>query len=395
MNEIALRKEAVKRHLLGESKSSIGRSLGKTRQWVSRWIERYEPDQPDKSLQDRSRVPQHSPKWAGETRSLALEMRRQRMLHEQAGYEYALVGADAIHYEMKALGIVPTPPARTIHYWLKQAGLVTEQEPENTLKKETKPYPIPDRKTVNALQQFDLKGPLYLANSSQKHYLLALRDYASRSVVLDVSENKQGQTIAQFLVSAWQRRGLPTVLQMDNAMELRGSNRYPRSFSQVVRLCLDVGVEPLFIPPAEPWRNGFIENFNGLADRLLLKRETFPDYPSFQAGAQRLEQAINATHRLVALDGQTPDEVVARQSLRYLSASYDGLKRDLKLLKGTISFIRLVRKSGRITTFASDKFDIDPDLKWQYVLARVDVDAQLLHVFHQDKLIKTIDYPLR
>lgn len=396
MDEIVQRQEAVRRHLAGESRMSIGRQVGRSRQWVKRWVERYDPDHPDDSLQDRSCV-RHHPRqeWSDEVIELALNMRRERMAHQLPGYQYALVGAEAIHYELRALGVHPTPPVRTIHYWLQRADLVDASPSEVGADKDHTPYPTPKRDGVNDLHQFDLKGPLYLAGSAQKHYLLAVRDFASKSVGLDIAQNKRGQTMTEFLVVAWQQRGLPATLQLDNAMELRGSNRYPRSFSQVVRLCLDVGVEPLFVPPHEPWRNGFIENFNGLADRLLLQRETFADFAQFRAGAQHLQQAINTTHRLAALEGKTPDEFLVGQPIRLLPADYDGLKRDLKLLKGHISFIRLVRQSGRITTFAQDKFDIDPDLKWQYVLARVDVEAQLMHVFHQDTLIKTIDYPLR
>ncbi|MEA3459857.1 MAG: hypothetical protein U9R11_04190 [Chloroflexota bacterium] len=73
---------------------------------------------------------------------------------------------------------------------------------------------------------------------------------------------------------------------------------------------------------------------------------------------------------------------------------YGGHRHSLKLEKGYISFIRLVRKSGRITTHAGDKFDIDPDLKWQYVLARADIKAQKLYVYHQGELSKTLDYTL-
>jgi putative transposase len=395
MSETELRKEAIRRYMMGESKSSIGRELGKSRQWVGQWVERYDPDQAEASLQDRSHAPINSrQEWPGKVMEMALSMRRQRIEHKEPGYQHALIGAEAIHYEMEALGIRPTPPVRTIHFWLKRAGLVDEPHPQDAREKEPKPYPTPKREAVNDLHQFDLKGPLYLTDSSQKHYLLASRDYASKRITLDISQDKRSKTMAGFLVKAWQQRGLPTLLQMDNAMELRGSNRYPRSFSLVVRLCLDVGVEPLFVPPHEPWRNGFIENFNGLADRLLLKRETFADFHHFRQAAQRLQDAINSSHRLAALDGKTPNEFKADSLIRFLSPDYDGLKRNLKLLKGSISFIRLVRKSGRITTFASDKFDIDTDLQWQYVLARVDIPAQTLNIFHQATLIKSFDYPL-
>jgi putative transposase len=393
--EIALRKEAIRRFLNGESKASISRALGKSRCWVSQWISRYDPDHPETSLQNRSSAPKYPHReWPEEVIQQALHSRHLRMAGEQPGYEYALVGAQAIHYELCALGIIPTPPVRTIHAWLKKAGLVQSDRVEASSAKTSKLYPGPKRDTVNALHQMDLKGPFYLAGDAQKHYVLALRDFHSKGVALDVAQNRQAQTIVDFLVAAWQRRGLPKVLQMDNALEFRGSNRYPRSFGKVVRLCLNLGVEPLFIPQHEPWRNGFIENFNGLLDRLLLNHDHFDDVGALQVGISQLEQAVNTTHRLSALDGKTPDEFIAGQDLAFLAADYDPFQRDLKLVKGTIAFIRLVRKSGRITLCADDKFDIDPDLKWQYVLARIDVAAQQLLIYHDGEHIKTFDYLL-
>jgi hypothetical protein len=179
---------------------------------------------------------------------------------------------------------------------------------------------------------------------------------------------------------------------MDNALELRGSNRYPRSFGKVVRVCLDLGVEPIFIPPNEPWRNGFIENLNGLAQRLVLSKEKFDGFKALLSGIERFEQAVNSTHRLAALGGKTPDEFTVDHEIRPMPGDYDGHRRKLELEKGYVSFIRLVRKSGRITTHAGDKFDVDPDLKWQYVLARADIKAQKLRVYHQGELIKVLDY---
>jgi putative transposase len=395
-NEIALRQEAVRRYLSGESKASISRVLGKPRAWVVRWIGRYDPDDPDSSLQNRSSAPKVPHRvWPVEVIQQALNSRRLRMAAAQPGYEYALVSAQAISYELRQLGVTPTPPARTIHYWLKQAGLVKADGSPTPPDQASKPYPTPKRDEVNDLHQLDLKGPLYLTGSAQKHYVLALRDFRSKHVALMATQNKQAQTITDFLVAAWQQLGLPNVLQMDNALELRGSNRYPRSFGKVVHVCLDLGIEPLFVPPREPWRNGFIENFNGQMDRLLLSREHFASPDDLQAGVRKLETAVNTTHRLEALDGKTPAEFVANKPLRLLSADYDQHQRDLQLLKGTIACIRLVRKSGRITLFANDKFDIDPELKWQYVLARIDVAAQQLHVYHEGVLIKTFDYPMR
>lgn len=393
-SEIALRKEAVRRSLSGQSQVSIGQALGRSPFWVRYWLARYRADDPDGSLQDHSRAPHHPhSKWPEAVRQQALTSRRQRQLADAPGYEHALVGAEAIHYELAHLTDELVPPTRTIHYWLGQAGLITPS-PSSGAARASKPYPAPSSAQVNDLHQLDLKGPLYLRDSAQKHYLLAVRDVRSRGVTLAAALDKQAHTIAAFLVTVWQTRGLPTVLQMDNGLEFRGSNRYPRAFGLVVRLALDVGIEPLFIPPHEPWHNGVIERFNGLAQHLLLDRWCFDSMADLQAGVASLQTAINTTHRLAALDGSTPDEFSAGCPLRYLAAEYDGLQRDLQLVKGRVSFIRLVRPSGRITLCAQDKFDVDPDLQWQYVLAQVDVAAQRLDVFHQHQLVKSFDYAI-
>ena len=396
MDEIALRKEAVRLHLSGETKAAISRTLGKSRDWVRTWLHRYNPGDPEGSLNNHPSAPKHPHrKWSEALIQQAVTSRKLRMEASQPGYKYALMGAQAIHYELKALGITPVPPVRTIHAWLQRAGLIPVKTPEELETRPSKPYPQPLREQVNDLQQLDLKGPFYLSDSSQKYYLLALRDFVSKRVALSVAKDHKATTVAAFLVQAWQRIGMPQVLQMDNGLELRGSNRYPRSFGKVVRICLDLGVEPCFVPPKEPWRNGFIENCNGLVGRLLLKQQIIANFAELQNCVQELEETINGTHRLEALAGKTPNEYVVGQGLRLLDPDYDGHQRNLQLEKGYVSFIRMVRRSGRITLCANDKFEVGSELLWQYVLARVDVKSQSLAIYLQGELAKTLDYPMR
>ena len=40
--EAELRREAVRRRLAGESPAEIARSLGRSRQWVAKWVRRQE-----------------------------------------------------------------------------------------------------------------------------------------------------------------------------------------------------------------------------------------------------------------------------------------------------------------------------------------------------------------
>ncbi len=391
-DEIALRKQAIERLLNGESKSSIARQLGKPRLWVVRWAARYDPDDPEGSLQDRDSAPKapHC-SWSEQVRQIVLHSRQAREAGQQPGYKYSRIGAQAIYYELAELGISPVPPVRTIHAWLKQAGMIEKRRAESE-KSDPKPYPAPQCQNTNDVHELDLKGPFYLTGSSQKYYLVALRDVRSKRVALMATKNMQMETIIDFVLTAWLNMGLPKILQMDNGLEFRGSNRYPRSPGRLVRVCMDLGVEALFIPPHEPWRNGVIENLNGFLDRWLLQREHFASLEQLRTCTAELETAINMTHRLPALQGKTPMEFAQTSLIHCIPQGYDWRKRNLQLVKGKMSFIRLVRKSGRITLCARDKFEIGSEYQWQYVFASVDFATQRLDVLLQDQLIKSFDY---
>ena len=391
--KIALRQEAIRLLLNGETKSSIARKLGQSRLWVNKWANRYHPDFPVESLQDRSSAPiQPYREWSESVRQIVLNSRRERQEAKQPGYRFSLISAEAISYELCELGFQLVPSVRTIHDWLKQAGLVVRGRSEEKAERAAKPYPAPACQMTNDLHEVDLKGPFYLSSSPQKYYLIALRDACSKRVALSVAQNMQSETVIDFLMTAWKKLGLPKVLQMDNGLEFRGSNRYPRSLGKLVRVCLDLGVEPLFIPTHEPWRNGVVESLNGLLDRLFLEREYFDDFAHLQACAAEVEMAINTTHRLPALEGKTPTEFVQADTLRLLPENYLWRNRNLQLVKGKVSFIRLVRQSGRITLCVNDKFEIGTDYQWQYVFASVDVEAHRLDVFHLGQFIKSFDY---
>jgi hypothetical protein len=304
---------------------------------------------------------------------------------------YALIGAEAIHYELQALNSPEVPPVRTIHDWLVKAGLV-EPEPGKPTKRESKPIPLPRASAVNDVQQLDLKGPIYLRGSGHKYYLVVLRDCYSHRCAIDVLTSRKASGIVNFLVATWQWMGLATYLQMDNALEFRGSNRYPRSFGRVIRVALDLGVEPVFNPPGEPWRNGGVERYNGFLEDRLLSVEC-ADLAALKTEAHTCQITCNQTHRLSALDGSTPNEVSRKASLRLLPASYQRHQvSSLPQDKGFVSFVRLVRKSGRITLGAGDRFMVDPDLAYHYVLARVDLAQELVVISHNGEPVTTYDY---
>ena len=385
--ELKRRKEAVELYYYQQvSKADICRQLNCSRPWLDRWLKRYDPDHVKASLSDRSKAPKqpHSP-WSEAIRQQVLAMRRHR---EQQPYE--LIGAEAIHHELAALESTEVPPVRTIHSWLVEAGLVDGPEPASTT--ESQPIPLPEAEAVNEVHYLDLKGPLYLQGSNQKHYLVVLRDGHSRRCAIDVLASRKAQGIVDFLVATWRWLGLPRYLQLDNALEFRGSNRYPRSFGQVVRVALDLQIEPVFIPTGEPWRNGLIEWLNGFLDERLLAVEC-ADRAALRQEAQTCQRVCNEHHRLSVLEGLTPTEVAAQASLTLLPATYQRHQQHpLPQDQGFVSFVRLIRKSGRITLGAGDRFMVDPNLAYSYVLARVDLAQQQVVISQAGRSIQTYDY---
>jgi len=77
-----------------------------------------------------------------------------------------------------------------------------------------------------------------------------------------------GQTmdnVIEFLLDCWTKNAVPNYLRMDNDASFIGDLIHSRHFSRVVRFCLHLGVEPVFITPSKPWMNGKIEDFNGIS----------------------------------------------------------------------------------------------------------------------------------
>jgi transposase len=390
-NELNERKQAMLMyHVQHLSKAEICRRLKRSRPWLERWLGRYNPGDVEGSLQDQPiGVKPGGSQWSETIRQQVLQMRQNRSQQEQ--WRYAFKGAEAIHLELKALGSQEVPPVRTIHAWFVKASLVTVPV-QVSEKRVSKPIPLPAADAVNRVQQLDLKGPIYLEGCSTKYYLVVLRDRYSHRCAIDVLDCREAQSIVNFLVASWGWLGLPTYLQMDNALEFRGSNRYPRSFGKVVRVALDLQVEPLFNPPSEPWRNGGIEWFNSfVADRLL--KVKFADVDAFRTEARLCQNSCNHSHRLAAFDGLTPNQITAQVVLCVPSPHYQRHQQaDLRQNQGFVSFVRLVRKSGRITLGAGDRFMVDPDLAYQYVLARIDLAQKVVQIFHADHLLKTYDF---
>lgn len=213
-----------------------------------------------------------------------------------------------------------------------------------------------------------------------------------------MGKNHQARTIVDAVIRSWQRMGIPTILQHDNALEFRGSHQYPRSAGLLTKLCLALHVESVFIPVHEPWRNGSIENFTGLFQRFMLNTRHITAFPHLKQEVKVFETAANTQHPHVPLDGKTSLEyersVMFTPNLLASNFTLTPRFRFQQVPDGNVSFICRIRKSGKIT-IASEKFVIDPKLAWDYVYATIAVKERTLKIFHKGELIKEFPYELK
>jgi hypothetical protein len=216
----------------------------------------------------------------------------------------------------------------------------------------------------------DLVGPRYIKGGG-RFYSMNVIDLYSHRAFIEANRTKEDDNIAQGLLRCWKSLGLPDFLQIDNELSFRGSNRYPRSIGLVLRLCLYFGVQPVFIPVGEPWRDGVIERFNETYDKKFFRRQWFSSYTMLKRQSKNFQQFHNKNHRYSCLNGKTPLEVVEADKFSPLTLGPNTRMPKLDFLPdGTISLIRFIRSDRTLNIFG-EKFEVSKDLVYSYVRAMI------------------------
>ena len=268
MNIKELREKAIKRYKNSESPKEIYQSLGKGKTWFFKWLKRYKLDRKDWAKSHSCR-PHQSPKRINKTmEQMVIETRKH--LEKKL---YSQIGALAIHYNLNKQGII-SPPISTINKILRRNDLIHQKI--KYIPKGVN-YPSLTISRSNYLHQLDVVGPRYLKEDG-RFYSINLIDAYDRRNSINPDRRQNRMAIIKALICSWHTLGIPCYLQIDNQLALRGSNHYPHSFGVVIRICLHLGIQPLFIPLAEPWRNGIIEHFQNVFDKMFFRAQYFKDF---------------------------------------------------------------------------------------------------------------------
>ena len=381
MNIKEFREKAIKRYKNGESPKEIYQSLGKSKTWFFKWLKRYKLDGKDWS-KSQSRKPRKSPKRID-------EMMEQTVIETRKYLEkklYSQFGALAISYDLNKQGII-SPPVSTINKILRRNDLIhqrTKYVPKGVN------YPSLVISRSNYLHQLDVVGPRYIKEDG-RFYSVNIIDAYDRRSSINPDRRQNRRAIITALICSWNTLGVPCYLQMDNQLAMRGSNHYPHSFGVVIRLCLYMGIQPLFIPLREPWRNGIIEHFQNVFDKMFFRTQYFKDFDYLYKKAKEFELFHNQNHNYSTLRGLTPNQKCSGNT-KLLPASFR-LPEKLAISPGHVHLVRFIR-SDRVLDIFGEKYIMPQDVEYEYVWATIDTAQEKLFVYHDSKLVVEYDYPL-
>ena len=269
-------------------------------------------------------------------------------------------GAAAIHRALSQSspkGPVPSKP--TIHRVLLRNGAV------DSARRQRRPPPpkgwyLPEVAQGRAeLDTFDFIEDLKIAGGPIIDVLTATSLHGGLADAWPMLERTAQNTLLAVL-QRWRQDGLPDYAQFDNATIFQGSHRASDSVGRVVRLCLALGITPVFAPPREPGFQNAIEGFNALWQSKAWRRNHVSDIEHLQ----QVSAAYIAAYR-----NKSACRIEAAPSRACFPKKF---KLDLQAtLQGKVIYIRRTTDAGQVTLLGRT-FPVDS--KWIRRLVRCDVD---------------------
>jgi putative transposase len=388
-HERKLRRKAIGLTLRGVRRQEILQRLGRGHTWLHKWQTRFARFG-WAGLKSHPRRPQHlAGRYDARTRRLVGQA-RQRLSKRKVG----LIGPKAIRQELQTAHLLRRlPSCSTIQRILHDQGLIKSQPPAP---QGYFPQPTPTAHYV--LQAMDWTAR-YLEGGT-KVFAFHTIDLATRGMQQTISADKAGPTVRQHALHTWQTLGMPDGLQMDNDAAFCGGYKVPRVFGEFVRLCLYVGIEPLFLPVHEPKRNGVVEQLNGLWSQTFWRRRHFRSLAHVQRASPEFAGWYAHHYQPPGLNGRSPaqaHQLVRR--VRLTAKDIRALPGDLPLTAGRIHFLRRVNAEGRITLL-NETWKIDLRLAGHYVWATIVPHQHRLEIYHRRseqarvRLVKVFPYQL-
>lgn len=279
----------------GCSQRSVSREFGVTLRTVQRWLERADGIPLD--LVDWSDRPD-SPHVVANRTASGVEEQVVALRHElRTESDLGEYGADAIHQEMQDRGFAHIPCERTINRILERKG---EFDSRRRVRHAPPPqgWYLPDVAAGNAeLDQFDVIAGLVIEGGPEVEVLTAISLHGALPGSWP-REAISAKFVSQAMLEHWSAFGCPAYAQFDNDTRFQGAHQHPDSIGRVSRLCLSLGIVPVFAPPRETGFQAAIESLNNRWQQKVWHRL---HHESLESLCVRSERYTAAARRKKAL----------------------------------------------------------------------------------------------
>lgn len=329
---------------------------------------------------DRAVLANRKPGRAWNRTSAALERHivqvRQKLRESSVLGEY---GARAIEAELGVQRSV-APSLATINRVLARHGVL------DAIRRARRPAPprgwyLPAVSAGQAeLDSFDWIEDLKIAGGPLVQVLTGVALWASQ-VDAWPEPSRHTETVLSRLTGRWQQLGLPHYAQFDNEAVFQGAHHVADTVGQVSRLCLALGITPVFAPPREHGFQNAIEGFNALWQAKVWQRHHFEDLAQLLAASARYITAHRA--RSAIRQEHAPARRPFPQPFKFHPNAP---------LSGTLIFLRRVDATGRAQLLGRHFPVAD---HWAHRLVRAEVDLDTHHIrFHALRRKAPADQPL-
>lgn len=388
-DELQRRRKAIRLWLNGTAPHEIVQRVQRSRAWLGKWRLSFQR-QGWRGLRSHSRRPRRNPKaYAARIVRLIVQTRR-RLARQRVG----LSGPRAIQRELRQSGLGKrTPSLATIKRVLHAQGLSTPpSEPAPAY------GPTPQTTLGGILHAIDWTCR-YLEHGP-KVYAFHTLNLRTRACSQTIASDKSSATLRAHALNTWQTLGIPHFLQLDNDAVFNGGYKAPRIFGQFVRLCLHLGIELIFLPVAEPERNGDIEYLNHLWGHAFFDKRRFGSVAHVRRTSPEFVQWYLTRYAPPKLGEQTPQQAQrAEPRCRLTPCQIAQLPDPLPITAGRIHFLRKVSVDGTITLL-NENWPVNRRLAGQYVWATVTTHLRRLDIWyqrsdqHEWRLLKSFTYAI-
>lgn len=329
------------------------------------WVQRAKDKRLDRVNFDDRAIGPRVPANRVSTQTVERILRLRRELKELSVLgEY---GAVAIQRTMIEQGLTPTPSIRTIGRVLSRNG---QLDGRRRTRRPTPPpgwHLPPVAMGLTELDSFDTVEGLRIKGGPMVEVLngVSLHGKLVTSWPTTVATSN---FVALCLIKHWKRFGLPGYAQFDNGTIFQGPHQYPDTLGRVSRLCLALGITPVFAPPREHGLQNQIESFNNLWQAKVWRRYQHPDLKMLVTRSN--EYVLKRRERVAAASENAPRREFP------VDWTFDPTQRPT----GTVIFIRRTSDAGAVNVLGRI-FNVDPGWPHRLVRAEVDLDSNVIHFF--------------